>query len=318
MKVWIWPIIGTFLSLSALLIILSVVLSSLVLSPGQYSRLYLAHIDATNSKIVDALNKLDDKNDKLKRVAGIPETVSTVGLPDLYDNNKIHQYYYIYLLNYCSGTDGPDGKIIVDFCSKHGQEIWDLFALWQTFDPVTEEEPNHKKLHFQWLSSRPNWLKYGFGLAAILSAMSVMLGIVGQCVFRRGRPLWIMFYASVIAFIMLFVVVAAAQVTFGLMVFHAEEQNAGMTKMGISVYLVNWISVVLSLISMVIWFVYGRMSSKHKKVAKAIGLDVETHSHKYEELEDDALDGSHTPKGHFRGQSMDLLHAHRSGQDTKF
>ena len=202
MKSWLHPIIAALLSIVALGLLISVPLSSVTQGPSRRSPLYFARIDASGTHVdhkeSDDENDENDENDDKRAV---PVKRSTVGLPDRFDDNKIKQHYYIYLLNYCSGTTSADGKISLDFCSKPGEEIWDLFAEWTEFDPNTDNDAKHQKLRFQWLTERPQWLRFGYATAAILTCASVGVGVVGSCLFRNGKLKWIMFYASLVSMI---------------------------------------------------------------------------------------------------------------------
>ena len=116
---------------------------------------------------------------------------------------------------------------------------------------------------------------------------------------------------------MLFVIVTATQVTFGLLVFHAEKQSSIKTKKGILVYVVNWFAVLFSIAASSVWFIYCRKSSKkNKNVAGKGNKNVEA-AYKYKEVKGDG-DEEHSPKGRVRGQTMDALHAHRAGHDPRF
>jgi len=202
MKSWLHPIIAALLSIIALGLLLSVPLSSIALGPSRLSPLYFARIDASQTHVDHEGNddKNDDENDdKNDDKRAIPIKRSTVGLPDRFDAHKIKQHYYIYLLNYCSGTTSTDGKISVDFCSKQGEEIWDLFAEWTEFDPNTDSDAKHQKLRFQWLTKQPQWLRFGYATAAILACASVGVGTVGSCLFRGGKLKWITFYTSLVS-----------------------------------------------------------------------------------------------------------------------
>ncbi|KAF2796482.1 hypothetical protein K505DRAFT_335166 [Melanomma pulvis-pyrius CBS 109.77] len=306
MKLWAYPVLGSILSTVALVLLLLVPLSSLRFGPKRLSPLHLALVDASNTYIED----LEDRDDA-------PKT-KLIGLPDVYDDSKVKQYYYIYLLNYCSGTSGPDGKVVVDFCSKQGDEIWNLFAAWTAFDPNTDDDAKHQKLRFQWLTERPQWLRFGYATAAVLGALNVGVGLVGLCVFRHGKPRWIMFSASVLSTILLFVVVAATQITYGLMVNHAEEQNSVKTKLGIAVYVVNWLALTCSIGSSAVWFIFCRKGSSSKPASGRMDMEL---AYKYEEVADDGDDTqTHTQnsKTRSRNESIDVLHAHRAGGDARF
>lgn len=136
------------------LLLLLIPVFSIHSDPNHLSTLQFATIDASKTRAK-------------------PNGVELVGLPDVYDYQRHKQVFQLYLLNYCSGNYAADGRLVIDFCSENGQEIWNMMNVWSLWGVQLRPELAGKEA-FEWLKKGPEWLwiLYLVGIAA--SGISVL------------------------------------------------------------------------------------------------------------------------------------------------
>ncbi|KAH7041414.1 uncharacterized protein B0I36DRAFT_358587 [Microdochium trichocladiopsis] len=95
----------------AFVLLLLIPIFSIHSDPNHLSALQFVTIDASKTRLNPA--------------GGI----ALVSLPDVNDYQRHKQVFQIYLFNYCSGSYLADSRLVIDFCSKNGHEIWSMMSL---------------------------------------------------------------------------------------------------------------------------------------------------------------------------------------------
>ncbi|KAH7029859.1 uncharacterized protein B0I36DRAFT_385202 [Microdochium trichocladiopsis] len=241
-------VISTALQGVSFLLLLLIPVFSIHSDPNHLSALQFATIDASKTR-------------------ASPAGVELVGLPDVFDYQRHKQVFQLYLLNYCSGSYVADGRLVIDFCSKNGQEIWDMMSVWSLWGVQLRPELAGKEA-FEWVKRGPKWLwiLYLAGIAALgVSLLARILRLHRIPLVRRLSAV-----LAVIAAAATVAVAVAAQVTYGSLVAKADDDEISITaQMGLAVYVLNWVAAGCALAACVLRFVADRQAGSGDKSGRS-------------------------------------------------
>ncbi|KAF1994027.1 hypothetical protein P154DRAFT_624990 [Amniculicola lignicola CBS 123094] len=177
------------------------------------------------------------------------------GLPDAYDYSKHKDFYKIYLWHYCSGTL-QDGKQHVDFCSKAGHLLYGLFGFWKHWGVGVRRAGG---VGFYWLGKGPRMLFVSYLIAIALSCLTLISGFLVKLhpIVRK-----VAFGLASLSTSTILATAILTQVTYGVLISRADDDDIAITaKSGKVAYIINWISVCLSLAALAITYLRQRQSS---------------------------------------------------------
>ncbi|GAB1320953.1 SUR7/PalI family-domain-containing protein [Madurella fahalii] len=236
---------------AALGLLLLIPLSTVRLDPNHLSTFEFCTIDASATKV----NVGPD---------------GFTGLPDPFDFSRHKQVFVVYLLSYCSGYYKPGTEdVVIDFCSKPRNEIWDLFQVWSLWGVKLRADGNVK---FDWLDHGPDWLWIAYIVSISTSGLSLLLSLSrAHRLVRTGR--WIVAGVFIAAACAQLGTAIAAQVTYGLLVSKADDDAVSVTpRLGMNVFAVTWVAAICALIAagLQLWYFKHTASGHTGTVTKEV------------------------------------------------
>lgn len=167
------------------------------------------------------------------------------GLPDSYDYSKHKDFFTIHLWNYCSGTI-QNGVRHVDFCSKNGKLIFNLFGFWKSWGVSVHRQD----VRFYWLDHGPRLLFIAYTVSGILKSLEVIASVAS--IFHRWVGVVVLATASSLALLATSIM---TQVTYHTLVSRADDEDIPITAQdGRIAYALNWSATALSLAAMTLWY----------------------------------------------------------------